>query len=182
VDDLTARKEKAMKLPDDPALATATLDTPIGELRLAATETGLAAVLFANQKDIAFPKREGSAKARAHLDKAVKALERYFEGKQTDFSGLTLAAEGTAFQKSVWAALARIPFGETRSYRDIACAIGNPKGVRAVGLANGRNPLPIIVPCHRVIGADGSLTGFGGGLPTKKWLLEFEGLTAPSFV
>jgi methylated-DNA-[protein]-cysteine S-methyltransferase len=82
----------------------------------------------------------------------------------------------------VWAALARIPFGETRSYRDIACAIGNPKGVRAVGLANGRNPLPIIVPCHRVIGADGSLTGFGGGLPTKKWLLEFEGLTTPSFV
>ncbi|MDZ4380967.1 MAG: methylated-DNA--[protein]-cysteine S-methyltransferase [Parvibaculum sp.] len=171
-----------MKLPDDPALATATLDTPIGRLRLAATEAGLAAVLFANQKDIAFPKREGSAKARAHLDKAVNALNRYFEGKQTDFAGLTLAAEGTAFQKSVWAALARIPFGETRSYRDIACAIGNPKGVRAVGLANGRNPLPIIVPCHRVIGADGSLTGFGGGLPTKKWLLEFEGIETPSFV
>lgn len=171
-----------MKLPDDPTLATVTLDTPIGRLRLAATETGLAAVLFPNQKDKVFPKREGSAKARAHLDKAANALSRYFEGKLTDFAGLTLAAEGTAFQKSVWAALARIPFGETRSYADIARAIGNPKGVRAVGLANGKNPLPIIVPCHRVIGADGSLTGFGGGLPTKKWLLEFEGIETPSFV
>jgi len=170
-----------MKLPDDPALATATLDTPIGGLRLAATGAGLAAVLFPNQKDASFPKREGSAKARAHLDKAAAALDRYFEGKLTDFSGLTLAAEGTAFQKSVWAALARIPFGETRSYADIARAIGNPRAMRAVGLANGKNPLPIVVPCHRVIGADGSLTGFGGGLPAKKWLLEFEGIETPSF-
>lgn len=171
-----------MKLPDDDTLATATLDTPIGRLRLAATDAGLAAVLFPNQKDAAFPKRDGSAKARAHLDKAVKALTRYFEGKQTDFSGLRLAAQGTDFQKRVWHALARIPFGQTRSYAEIARAIGNPKGMRAVGLANGKNPLPIIVPCHRVIGADGSLTGFGGGLPTKKWLLEFEGLETPSFV
>jgi methylated-DNA-[protein]-cysteine S-methyltransferase len=171
-----------MKLPDDDRLATATLDTPIGELRLAATAAGLAAVLFPNQDELSFPKRDGSAKARAHLDRAVKALTRYFEGRQTDFSGLTLAAEGTAFQKSVWAALKRIPFGETRSYADIAREIGNPKGMRAVGLANGKNPLPIIVPCHRVIGANGSLTGFGGGLPTKKWLLEFEGIATPSFV
>jgi methylated-DNA-[protein]-cysteine S-methyltransferase len=139
-------------------------------------------VLFPNQDELSVPKRDGSAKARAHLDRAVKALTRYFEGRQTDFSGLTLAAEGTAFQKSVWAALKRIPFGETRSYADIAREIGNPKGMRAVGLANGKNPLPIIVPCHRVIGANGSLTGFGGGLPTKKWLLEFEGIATPSFV
>ncbi|MEP0707800.1 methylated-DNA--[protein]-cysteine S-methyltransferase [Parvibaculum sp.] len=171
-----------MKLPDDDTLATATLDTPIGRLRLAATDNGLAAILFPNQKDVAFPKRDGSAKARAHLDKAVKALALYFEGKQKDFSGLTLAAEGTDFQKRVWNALTRVPFGQTRSYAEIARAIGNPKGMRAVGLANGKNPLPIIVPCHRVIGADGSLTGFGGGLPTKKWLLEFEGLETPSFV
>lgn len=171
-----------MKLPDDPALATTALDTPIGRLRLAATEAGLAAVLFPNQEDTGFPKRDGTPKARAHLDKAVKALERYFEGKQKDFSGLTLAATGTEFQRSVWAALARIPYGETRSYADIAREIGNPKGVRAVGLANGKNPLPIIVPCHRVIGANGTLTGFGGGLPTKKWLLEFEGIETPSFV
>ncbi|WP_421862682.1 methylated-DNA--[protein]-cysteine S-methyltransferase [Parvibaculum sp.] len=139
-------------------------------------------MLFPNQEELSFPKRDGSAKARAHLDKAAKALMRYFEGKEKNFSGLTLAAEGTAFQKSVWAALARIPFGETRSYADIAREIGNPKGMRAVGLANGKNPLPIIVPCHRVIGANGSLTGFGGGLPTKKWLLEFEGIATPSFV
>ena len=171
-----------MKLPDDPSLATMRLSTPIGELRLAAIDAGLAAVLFPNQKDDSFPKRDGSTKARAHLDKAVKALTRYFEGKQTDFSGLTLAAAGTDFQKSVWAALARIPYGETRSYADIAREIGNPKGVRAVGLANGKNPIPIIVPCHRVIGANGSLTGFGGGLPTKKWLLELEGIATPSFV
>ena len=171
-----------MKLPDDPALATRTLDTPIGELRLAATEAGLAAVLFPNEKKTDFPKRDGSPRARAHLDKAAKALTRYFEGKQKDFSGLTLDAAGTAFQRSVWTALARIPFGETRSYADIAREIGNPKGVRAVGLANGKNPIPIIVPCHRVIGANGALTGFGGGLPTKKWLLEFEGIETPSFV
>ncbi len=171
-----------MELPDDDMLATATLDTPIGELRLAATEAGLAAVLFPNQEDVSFPKRDGSADARAHLDRAVNALTRYFEGRQRDFSELTLAAEGTAFQKSVWAALARIPYGETRSYAQIAREIGNPKGMRAVGLANGRNPIPIIVPCHRVIGANGSLTGFGGGLPTKKWLLEFEGIATLSFV
>lgn len=171
-----------MKFYDDDTLATATLDTPIGALRLAATDEGLAAVLFPNQKDAAFPKRGGSAKAQAHLARALKALDLYFEGSKKDFTGLTLAAAGTPFQKSVWNALARIPFGETRSYADIAKAIGNPKGVRAVGLANGRNPIPIIVPCHRVIGADGSLTGFGGGLPAKKWLLEFEGIGTPLLV
>lgn len=168
-----------MKLPMDDTLATATLDTPIGRLRLAATDAGLTAVLFPNQKDISFPVREGSAMARAHLGKAVKALDKYFEGRKKDFSELTLAPSGTAFQLGVWRALAAIPFGETRSYADIARVIGNPKGMRAVGLANGRNPIPIIVPCHRVIGADGSLTGFGGGLPTKKWLLEFEGIATP---
>lgn len=171
-----------MKLPDDTTLATATLDTPIGRLRLAATEAGLAAVLFPNQENVVFPKREESAAARAHLDMALKALERYFAGEEREFKDLTLAPSGTAFQLGVWRELSRIPFGETRSYADIARAINNPKGMRAVGLANGRNPLPIIVPCHRVIGANGSLTGFGGGLPTKKWLLEFEGIATPSFV
>lgn len=171
-----------MKLPDDETLATAELDTPIGRLRFEATEAGLIAVLFPNQKDVSFPKCHGSAKARSHLEKTAKALDKYFEGKKRDFSGLTLAPSGTPFQMSVWRALSAIPFGETRSYADIARAIGNPKGMRAVGLANGKNPIPIIVPCHRVIGADGSLTGFGGGLPTKKWLLEFEGIATPSFV
>lgn len=171
-----------MKLPDDETLATAVLDTPIGRLRIAAIEAGLAAILFPNQKDVTFARGEGSAKARAHLDMAVTALDGYFEGKRKDFSELRLAPAGTAFQLGVWRALAAIPFGETRSYVDIARAIGNPKGMRAVGLANGRNPIPIIVPCHRVIGADGSLTGFGGGLPTKKWLLEFEGIVSPSLI
>lgn len=171
-----------MKFSNDTSLATTTLDTPIGRLRLAAADEGLAAVIFPNQKDIVLPKRDGSAKAQAHLAKALKALDLYFEGKKKDFTGLTLAATGTTFQKSVWKALARIPFGETRSYADVAKEIGNPKGMRAVGLANGRNPIPVIVPCHRVIGANGSLTGFGGGLPTKKWLLEFEGIGTPSLV
>ncbi|ABS61666.1 methylated-DNA--protein-cysteine methyltransferase [Parvibaculum lavamentivorans DS-1] len=165
-----------MKLPDDTSLATDILDTPIGRLRLAATEAGLAMVVFPNQKDIGFPKRDGSATARKHLAAGLKALDRYFEGKQKSFSEIVLAPSGTAFQMSVWQALARIPFGETRSYADIAREIGNPKGMRAVGLANGRNPIPVIVPCHRVIGANGALTGFGGGLPTKKWLLDFEGI------
>ncbi|MDO9127781.1 methylated-DNA--[protein]-cysteine S-methyltransferase [Parvibaculum sp.] len=171
-----------MKLPDDISLATATLDTPIGRLRLAATDGGLAMVVFPNQKDMAFPKREGSAAARKHLAAGIKALDRYFEGKQKTFDEVVLAPAGTPFQMSVWKALARIPFGETRSYADVAREIGNPKGMRAVGLANGRNPIPVIVPCHRVIGANGSLTGFGGGLPTKKWLLEFEGIGTPRLV
>lgn len=171
-----------MKLPDDPSLATATLDTPIGQLRVAARDDGLVAILFPNQTDVKFPKREGSARARAHLAKGLTALERYFAGRKKDFNGVMLAPDGTAFQKNVWAALARIPFGKTRSYAEIAREIGNPKAMRAVGLANGRNPLPIIVPCHRVIGADGSLTGFGGGLPAKKWLLEFEGAGTPRLI
>ena len=171
-----------MKLPGDDTLATAVLGTPIGQLRLAATDAGLAAVLFPNQKDVSFPKRDGSARARMHVEKALKALDKYFEGRKRDFSELTLAPSGTPFQLSVWRALSAIPFGETRSYGDIARAIGNPKGLRAVGLANGKNPIPIIVPCHRVIGADRSLTGFGGGLPAKKWLLEFEGVATPGFV
>lgn len=171
-----------MKLPDDASLATATLDTPIGRLRLAATDAGLAMVVFPNQKEIAFPKREGSAAAQKHLAAGLKALDRYFEGKLRDFSSIKLAPSGTAFQMHVWDALARIPFGETRSYADVAREIGNPKGMRAVGLANGRNPIPVIVPCHRVIGANGSLTGFGGGLPTKKWLLEFEGIRTPALL
>ncbi len=164
-------------------LATATLKTPIGELRLAASEAGLVAVAFPNEKKKrVFADTRGSAEARAHLDAAIAALREYFAGKRKDFKDIRLAPEGTAFQKSVWKALLKIPFGATRSYADIATAIGNPKAMRAVGLANGRNPLPIIVPCHRVIGANGALTGFGGGIPTKKALLEHEGVTTPSLL
>jgi methylated-DNA-[protein]-cysteine S-methyltransferase len=100
-------------------------------------------------------------------------LDEYFAGKREAFD-LKLAPHGTAFQLAVLQALQEIPYGETRSYQYIATRIGKPKSVRAVGAANGRNPLPIIIPCHRVIGSDGSLTGFGGGLPTKRFLLDLE--------
>lgn len=107
------------------------------------------------------------------LAEAIRQIQSYFAGERTDFE-LPLEPEGTSFQKRVWQALRRIPYGQTRSYAEIAREIGSPKGFRAVGAANGRNPLPVIVPCHRVIGADGSLTGFGGGLPVKRILLEME--------
>jgi len=163
-----------MKLPDDSSLATAVIETPIGELRAAATDHGLCALLFPN-KEMKWPEKEGSASARKHLDATRKALKEYFAGRREEFSDIVLDMHGTAFQRSVWAALLTIPFGETRSYGDIARQIGNPKAVRAVGLANGQNPVPVIVPCHRVIGANGKLTGFGGGLDTKQWLLAHEG-------
>jgi len=105
---------------------------------------------------------------------AVDQLRAYFAGERRAFE-LPLAADGTAFQQRVWAALAEIPFGETRSYADVARQLGQPGASRAVGMANGRNPISIIVPCHRVIGANGTLTGYGGGLERKRWLLRHEG-------
>jgi len=108
------------------------------------------------------------------IKKAALQIEEYFSGKRKTFS-LPLAMHGTEFQMDVWRALQTIPYGETRSYKDIAIQIGRPKAVRAVGMANNRNPISIIVPCHRVIGHDGSLVGYGGGLPLKKFLLELEG-------
>jgi methylated-DNA-[protein]-cysteine S-methyltransferase len=107
------------------------------------------------------------------FDEVRRQLDEYFAGTRREFD-LPLTAEGTAFQQSVWAGLLRIPCGVTRSYGQLAEEIGNPKAVRAVGLANGRNPISIIVPCHRVIGANGTLTGYGGGLKAKSWLLEHE--------
>jgi methylated-DNA-[protein]-cysteine S-methyltransferase len=104
-----------------------------------------------------------------------RALEAYFAGDRAAIDGLAWRASGTAFQLSVWAALCTIPAGETLSYAGLAARIGRPSAVRAVGLANGANPISLIVPCHRVIGADGSLTGYGGGLPRKRWLLAHEG-------
>ncbi len=104
---------------------------------------------------------------------AYKQLNEYFTGKRRVFK-LPLELEGTSFQKTVWQKLKQIPFGETRSYGFIARAIGNPGAARAVGMANNKNPIPIIVPCHRVIGSDGKLTGYGGGLKVKKWLLNHE--------
>ncbi len=107
-----------------------------------------------------------------------RQLEEYFAGRRSEFD-LTLAPEGTPFELAVWEELRRIPFGETRSYGQVAAAVGRPGSARAVGRANGANPIPIVVPCHRVIGANGSLTGFGGGLEAKARLLEIEGRSLP---
>ncbi len=109
----------------------------------------------------------------APLQQAMQQLRQYFAGERVQFS-CPLDLHGTPFQISVWQELYRIPYGETRSYTQIATAIGRPRAVRAVGAANGANPVAIIVPCHRVIGSNGSLTGYGGGLPTKRWLLSLE--------
>ena len=145
------------------------LDTPIGNLRLISNGAQLINIEFAGQY--------GASDAVEISDTVLAAcagqLTDYFAGKRRRFE-LPLAARGTPFQQSVWAALADIPYGELRSYRDIANSIGNPAAVRAVGSANGRNPLPIVVPCHRVIGSNGALTGFAGGLPVKKYLLQLE--------
>lgn len=153
-----------------------TMETPIGPIRIGTHEGGLARILFAAQEDEVLNEDPAPGqKSRAHMDKVLLALENYFAGAQQDFNDIVLAPEGTPFQLSVWRALMGLKFGETCAYRDIATEIGNPKAVRAVGLANGQNPIPIIVPCHRVIGANGKLTGFGGGLPAKQWLLAHEG-------
>lgn len=117
--------------------------------------------------------------APAHI---VSALSAYFDGALTALNKLETVVGGTQFQRSVWAALRTIPVGQTRSYSDIAIAIGNPKGVRAIGLANGANPIGIVVPCHRVIGANGSMTGYGGGLERKQWLLRHEGALSASLI
>tara|TARA_R110002049_G_scaffold183916_7_gene351984 strand:+ start:1184 stop:1669 length:486 start_codon:yes stop_codon:yes gene_type:complete len=146
--------------------------TPIGDLLLAGDESALAI--------IGFP--EGSMRRDPDADwiynekpfaKAARQLDEYFAGTRKDFD-LALKLNGTEFQLQVLEELQKIPYGETASYRDVAQRIGRPKAVRAVGAANGRNPLPIVVPCHRVIGAGGALTGFGGGLATKERLLRLE--------
>ncbi|HEY3888967.1 MAG TPA: methylated-DNA--[protein]-cysteine S-methyltransferase [Caulobacteraceae bacterium] len=111
---------------------------------------------------------------------ARAALEAYFAGDLTALDGLEVETAGTPFQRTVWAALRRIPAGRTLSYGALAAQIGKPTAVRAVGLANGANPIGVVVPCHRVIGADGSLTGYGGGLRRKRWLLEHEGARLPA--
>jgi methylated-DNA-[protein]-cysteine S-methyltransferase len=147
------------------------LDSPIGRLRLVSDGEHLVRIEFENQYSADEAANESSDPV---LEASARQLKEYFAGKRRKFD-LPLAAAGTDFQRSVWAALAAIPYGELRSYRDIAHSIANPKAVRAVGAANGRNPLPIVVPCHRVIGADGSLTGFAGGLKAKTCLLELEG-------
>ena len=145
---------------------------PLGTMRLLATEDALAAVYLAEHKgEPAHPAMPGSD--HPVLREACAQLEAYFAGRRRVFD-LPLDAQGTEFQRAVWSALQEIPFGETRSYKDLATRVGRPQAVRAVGAANGRNPLSIIVPCHRVIGADGTLMGYASGTERKKWLLQHE--------
>jgi methylated-DNA-[protein]-cysteine S-methyltransferase len=150
------------------------LSSPVGQLTLIANEGSLVALLWPddNPDRVRLPARRVG---RGHpvLTAATQQLSEYFSGTRRSFD-LPLDPQGTPFQREVWTALATIPFGETRSYGEIAAQIGRPSASRAVGAANGRNPLSIIVPCHRVIGKAGGLTGFAGGMETKAWLLSFE--------
>ena len=155
-------------------------DSPIGRLLLVADETGLQQLLM----DIdGKPWRIGEhwRTAAGELDKVCRQLDEYFAGRRQRFE-LALAPQGTAFQQAVWQALQTIPFGQTSSYSALAAEIARPRAVRAVGAANGANPIALIIPCHRVIGRDGSLTGYAGGLPRKALLLKLEGAQLPEQV
>ena len=157
-------------------LAYKTIQSPVGKLKLVASDKGLVAVLW--QNDNPNRVRLGElVKQDSHLvlTEAQRQLGEYFEGKRRNFS-VALDMRGTTFQRKVWEALLAIPFGETRTYRDVADRLGNARATRAVGAANGRNPISIIVPCHRVIGSNGKLTGFAGGLEVKARLIELEQL------
>lgn len=156
------------------AFAFKTVATPVGLLKIVATDVALAAILWENDD----PKRVRLAPLIEEIDHPVlllveRQLGEYFDGTRKTFD-LPLDFFGTAFQKRVWSELLNIPFGQTRSYSEIARAIGKPRAFRAVGAANGKNPISIVAPCHRVIGKDGSLTGFAGGLAAKECLLGIE--------
>ena len=151
-----------------------TIDSPIGPLTLVARDGVLVRVEMDGQAHAATPGPDWARDDDAEpLVTAVGQLQEYFAGRRSEFD-LALRPEGTPFQVQVWRELERIPYGETISYGELARRVGNPSASRAVGLANGRNPLAIVVPCHRVIGASGRLTGYGGGLERKAWLLAHE--------
>ena len=158
------------------------LESPIGKLLVAGTDECLKILRFPSGPKGLSGAASGEPRADWHsvvaarnplLAELQRQLDAYFDGRLRSFE-LPLAPEGTPFQRSVWEALATIPFGDTTSYGALAERIGRPKAARAVGAANGRNPIPILIPCHRVVGSSGSLTGFGGGFDTKRTLLELE--------
>jgi methylated-DNA-[protein]-cysteine S-methyltransferase len=149
-----------------------TVDSPIGALLLISDGEALTGLYMEPHGDQA----GGAVHDEAPLAGPVEQLRAYFAGELTSWD-VPLKPAGTEFQRRVWAELAHIPYGHTTSYGEIATTLGNPTASRAVGLANGRNPISVILPCHRVIGADGSLTGYGGGLPRKRWLLDHERAT-----
>ncbi len=147
--------------------------TPIGDLSIVADDTSIVAIHWDDVEPDETDLTDVGAGDHAVLDRAVEQLGEYFAGTRIDFD-LPLDPGGTAFQRDAWAALREIPFGETITYGEQAARLGDKKKSRAVGAANGRNPIPIVVPCHRVVGSNGHLTGFAGGLDTKAWLLDHE--------
>lgn len=156
--------------------------SPVGTLTLVAAERGLVAVLWPEERAGRVPIASGTHDpAQPVLAEAARQLRSYFAGELRAFD-LPLAPEGTPFQRSVWRALGDIPYGATATYGDIATALGNPAATRAVGAANGRNPLSIVLPCHRVVGSSGALTGFAGGMAAKRWLLAHEARVTGSAV
>ena len=153
--------------------------SPVGELILTASETALKAVFFPVRRNRSAPEAgwvedDGRGPAGALLAAVRRQLTEYFDGTRTTFD-LPLDGTGSTFERRVWDLLRTVPYGATTSYGELARRLGDPRATRAVGAANGKNPIPIIVPCHRVVGARGELTGFGGGLDRKRWLLEHEG-------
>ena len=150
-------------------METCYIKTPLGIAKIIGDENGISVISVLSESEI-------SAKIPENLQEAVLQIHDYFDGKRTDFN-LKINPKGTDFQQKVWQELSHIPFGKTISYLDLAKKLGDPKVIRAAASANGKNPLWIVVPCHRVIGTDGSLTGYAGGLWRKKWLLEHENPT-----
>ena len=150
------------------------LESPIGKLLLAGDTQAVRYIGFSKDGVPREPEAGWAHVSTEPLEEAARQLREYFAGKRTRFD-LPLAPEGTEFQKRVWRKLQDIPYGQTISYGELARQVGNPKASRAVGAANGQNPIPIVIPCHRVIGANGKLSGFGGGLPTTEALLALEG-------
>jgi methylated-DNA-[protein]-cysteine S-methyltransferase len=151
----------------------ANLETPIGTLLIAGDVDTIRLIGFPKNGKAQKPEPDWKQSSRGAVGEAMRQLKEYFAGRRSEFD-LPLAPEGTEFQRNVWKRLQEIPYGETISYGELAKRIGNPNASRAVGAANGSNPIPIVIPCHRVIGANGKLTGFGGGLPTKEALLSLE--------
>jgi methylated-DNA-[protein]-cysteine S-methyltransferase len=157
------------------AFATTTFSSPVGELTLLASDAGLRAILWPGEPPADVPELDDAVENEGHpvLVAAREQLAQYFAGERRTFD-LPIDLRGTPFQVKAWRYLATIPYGETRTYGEQARALGDPNRARAAGAANGKNPVSIVLPCHRVIGANGSLTGFGGGLPVKRALLDFE--------
>ena len=149
------------------------LDTPVGAVLLTADGDAVTRVSLGAGRDVVAPTWERASSSPGVLAEACEQLQAYFDGARVTFD-LPIAPVGTPFQRRVWEALCAVPFGAMATYRDVACTVGDAKAVRAVGAANGRNPIGIIVPCHRIVGSDGSLTGYAGGLDRKRWLLRHE--------